>query len=123
MPTRYLPDHALYPSPANLHVTTLDEPGVGGAHHQYLITHNGPDFHVPCEIAFQDGPISEVGVNGVTNEALLVIVIDRLRCFQAGEYACRQNALALTKLEEGLMWLHARTHERINRNVEGTHAK
>lgn len=121
MNERKLFDHVLVPSGDDLLVRTLDEPGIGGAHHQYEITHGGADFHVPLQIAFQDGPIGDVGVNGVTHEALLAVVIDRLRCFQAGPFACRQNALALTKLEEGLMWLHARTHERAMRGVEGTH--
>jgi hypothetical protein len=33
---------------------------------------------------FQNGPIAEVGVNGVTHEVLLAIVADRLRSFQKG---------------------------------------
>ena len=71
-------------------------------------------------IIFQHGPIYEVGVNGITNEILLAIVIDRLRGFQAGGLRCRENAVALTKLEEALMWLKKRTHERTVRGVEGT---
>ncbi len=74
-------------------------------------------------ISFQNGPIKEVGVNGVTHEALLAILIDRLRSFQAGPYSNRANAIALTKMEEALMWLQQRTRERIKRGVEGTHAK
>ena len=74
-------------------------------------------------ILFQNGPILEVGVNGISGEALLAIVIDRLRSFQAGQYACRENALALTKLEESLMWLNKRTADRKGRGVEGKHVK
>ena len=75
------------------------------------------------DIHFQEGPINEHGVNGVTQEALLAVVIDRLRSFQFGEYSCRENAVALTKLEEGLMWLQKRTRDRLARGVEGTSAK
>lgn len=39
-----------------------------------------------------------------------------------GKYACRENALALTALEEALMWLQKRTRDRLARGVEGTHA-
>jgi hypothetical protein len=120
-PSRILRTHVVAPTTQDLDVFVLDAPGHGGAHHQYLITSKGFDFHVPLEIAFQNGPINEVGVNGVTHEALLAVLIDRLRCFQAGPYACRENALALTNIEQGLQWLHARTRERMFRNVEGTH--
>lgn len=53
----------------------------------------------------------------------MAICIDRLRSFQAGPFACRENAIALTKLEESLMWLRRRTVARIKRGVEGTHQK
>ena len=72
-------------------------------------------------ISFQNGPIGEVGVNGVSNEALLAVVEDRLLGFQSGPYACRDNAVALTKIQEAMMWLQKRTHERMARGVEGTH--
>jgi hypothetical protein len=106
---------------------TCDErnPNNGNASHHYQMTiepgDGKPSFVV--SIGFQDGPIKEVGVNGVTNEALLAILIDRMRGFQAGQYASRDNAVALTKMEEALMWLHKRTRDRLTRGVEGTHAK
>lgn len=50
------------------------------------------------------------------------IVIDRLRSFQSGPFSCRENALALTKCEEAMQWLHSRTLERMRRGVEGTNA-
>lgn len=46
-----------------------------------------------------------------------------MRSFQAGPYSNRANAIALTHMEEALMWLQQRTRERIKRGVEGTHAK
>jgi len=72
-------------------------------------------------IDFQEGPIKECGVNGVANEDLINMVICRLEHFQRSEYACRENALAITKLEESLMWLRKRTQDREARGVEGTH--
>lgn len=97
--------------------------GPGNAHHHYLIRckerkEGTRDF---VGIRFQDGPIKEFGVNGVVDENLIAIVIDRLRGFQDGAYKCRENALALTKLEESLMWLKERTRSREIRGVEGTH--
>ena len=112
----------------------MDEPGQGGASHLYQIggfnaesnTSNPRAFisnEVGATILFQNGPIKEFGVNGVTQETLLSVVIDRLRSFQAGPYSCRDNAVALTHCEEALMWLQRRTRERIKSGVEGTHQK
>jgi hypothetical protein len=76
-----------------------------------------------AEIHFQEGPIKECGVNGVMNEDLIAMVITRLEHFQKSEFSCRENALAITKLEEALLWLRKRTMGRENRGVEGTHQK
>ena len=74
-----------------------------------------------CDIHFQEGAIKECGVNGVCNEDLINMVIERLDCFQNSEFKCRENALAITKLEEALLWLRKRTMAREQRGVEGTH--
>ena len=73
-----------------------------------------------CEVHFQEGPIKEYGVNGVCNEDLIAMVICRLEHFQKSEYSCRDNAMAITKLEEAMLWLRKRTVGRENRGVEGT---
>jgi len=108
-------------------VVCLDKPGQGGACHHYgiyaKISINGIDEHPYCSIKFQNGPIKNHGVNGCQNEDLLAIVIDRLRGFQTGKFSCRENAIALTKLEESLMWLNKRTRDRIKRGVEGKNIK
>lgn len=74
-------------------------------------------------IHFQEGPIKENGVNGVCNEDLIAMVICRLEHFQKSEYACCDNAVAITKLEEALLWLRKRTIGREQRGVEGTSVK
>ena len=76
-----------------------------------------------CQISFQNGPIKEFGVNGITQEALIAVCIDRLRSFQNGDFRCRENAIALTYLEEVLLWLQKRTRDRLARGVEGTNQK
>ena len=38
-----------------------------------------------------------------------------------GKFKCRENAMAITKLDEALLWLNKRTLDRENRKVEGTH--
>lgn len=111
-----------------LRIEVLDEPGAGGANHVYGITSDEPrnantPQAVTLPIRFQNGPIAEAGVNGISQEALLAIVVDRLECFQKGQYSCRENAIALTKLQEAMHWLQHRTRERMARGVEGTSAK
>ena len=64
---------------------------------------------------FQNGPTGEVGTNGVTHEALIAVVVDRLQSFQRGRSSCRENALALTHLEEAMHWLEHRTRGRLAR--------
>lgn len=127
--------HKVNPANDTLDVHILDEAGAGGAHHHYLVegfeyATNPAVADIPSiahdnsvDVVFQNGPISEVGVNGITHEVLLAIMIHRLECFQAGPYACRENALALTKLQEAQMWLLERTRGRMARGVEGTHEK
>lgn len=109
-----------------LKIEVLDEPGPGNACHLYRITvPNGTEVSraVCCDIDFQNGPIQEAGINGISNEALLAVLIDRMQGFQSGPFACRDNAIALTHLEEALMWLQKRTRDRLARGVEGTNQK
>lgn len=119
-----------------LSITVLDGPGPGGACHHYCIEgFKEPIALTPDEVAagcgdesadevtlkFQNGPIKEVGTNGVTHEALLAVVEDRLRCFQAGPYACDENAVALMHVQAAMTALKNRTAARQARGVEGTH--
>lgn len=113
-----------------IEITVRDEPGQGGACHHYRMTYPGPigsinpgGYPSYAEVYFQNGPILEAGVNGISGEAMIAIVIDRLQSFQKGAYACRENAIALTKLEESMHWLQHRTRERLSRGVEGTNQK
>lgn len=117
---RTIDDHKVNPANDTLSITVIDEPGAGGAHHHYTINY-GTNEDVATDIKFQNGPINEVGVNGLTHEVLLAIVADRLRSFQRGPYACKSNACALTHIEEAQHWLQQRTIERMRRGVEGTH--
>jgi hypothetical protein len=130
---RELTDHKLNGLNEHLQILVTDDPGPGGANHEYQIhLMADPSADTPkitatkgltTNISFQNGAIKEAGVNGVSGEALLAIVIDRLRSFQAGQYICRENAVALTHLETSLMWLQKRTRDRMARGVEGTMQK
>jgi hypothetical protein len=120
---RTLTDHIVEGDSVNhqVTITVTDEPGAGGANHAYSIRwKNERDETEPhCFIGFQNGPIKEHGVNGITQEALAAIIIDRLRSFQAGPFACAANQKAAECFMEGLYHLQQRTRDRIARGVEG----
>ena len=112
-------------------VVACDERGPGNANHVYEINRVDPTLcgeehgfaTVAQRIIFQNGPIKEVGVNGIQNEDLLVIVIDRLSGFQTGDYECWENQDALKHLRDALKVLNERTDGRKARGVEGTSEK
>lgn len=58
--------------------------------------------------------------NGTTLEEMLRVSIERLEDLN-GRFPCRENALAITKMQEALMWLNKRTEDRKLRGVEGKH--
>jgi hypothetical protein len=135
---RTITDHIVEGDSANhqLKIEVTDESGQGGANHRYEISGfdtatnpsktggSGYTSSYSREIVlFQNGPIKEFGVNGVTQEALLAIVIDRLRSFQAGPFRCAENQSALDDCQNALQALQLRTKARIARGVEGTHQK
>jgi hypothetical protein len=39
------------------------------------------------------------------------------------EFSCRENAIALTKIQEAMMWLQKRTRDRVARGVEGRNVR
>lgn len=130
---RQINDHKINPANDTLTIKVMDDAGSGGANHAYQVsgfdlTKNVSVNHTLLQdeakqvtLYFQNGPIPDVGVNGVTHEVLLAIVADRLRSFQSGPFSCKANACALTHIEEAQHWLQQRTIERMRRGVEGTH--
>lgn len=102
-------------------VFSSDYIGPGNAHHNYRIVRKSNN-EVMLAVDFQNGPIKEAGANGVMDENLIAIVIDRLEGFQSGRYACEENQQALNHLEAALNALQERTRKREARGVEGTHA-
>lgn len=114
---RTITDHIANPVNDRITITAMDEPGAGGANHYYAVDVDGSENGL--DINFQNGPIAEAGVNGVTQEVLLAVVIDRLRSFQAGPFACTENAVALAHATCALDALKGRTLARMARGVEG----
>jgi hypothetical protein len=131
---REITSHIVNPANDKIRIAVTDAPGSGGANHRYEIAgfdtatnhslaSGGVEPKDKTVILFQNGPIAEAGINGVTQEVLLAIVADRLQCFQAGPYASDLNAKALEHVNAAQEALLSRTRERMARGVEGTHAK
>lgn len=69
-------------------------------------------------IYFQNGPVKENGVNGVTSEALLAILIHRTKILN-GNFPCDENKRAISYMENASALFEQRTRDRLNRGVEG----
>lgn len=81
---------------------------------------------VGLSIVWQNGPLGRGAErkdpNGAFVETVISAAKQRLEYYQAGgKFACRENAMAITKLDEALLWLDKRTRDREARQVEGTH--
>lgn len=72
----------------------------------------------PVIINFQDGPIKEVGVNGIQNEDLLEILINRVSYLNS-KFTCPENMKTIASLQSALWYLEQRTANRESRGVEG----
>jgi len=112
----------------NLISVCANERDESGGSHIYRIEFRSDDVDdegdrvegVGYEIRFQKGPLKEVGhVNGVSDEALLAIVKDRLEGFQTGPFSCQENGLAIANIDIALEYLGERTKDRQARGVEG----
>ena len=107
-----------------------DQPGPGGAYHEYEvfmpprpIDSDPGDTHA-IRIRFQKGPrMDPASQHGVLDSDLLEIVRDRLTLFQQGEFATRENEMALRHVEEALLWMNKRVEDRAFRGVLGTYKK
>ena len=86
----------------------------------------GATHGLDISIGWQDGPLGRGDErrepNGAFVEGVIAAALGRLQRYQATKFKCRENALAITKLEEALHWLDHRTADREQRAVEGTHA-
>jgi len=119
---RIITSHQVNPCNDALCIEVMDDPDDFGSSHVYhIIASTDKGERLLCEVTFQKGPIRENGVNGITQEALLAIVEDRLIGFQNGPFACAANDEALRHVQKAMHALHSRTRDRLNRGVEGTH--
>lgn len=80
----------------------------------YLVTGG----QVADQITFHTGPVPQKGVNGLSNEALLTILIHRTTTLNR-MYPCEENEVAIQHMTLALTSFEDRTKKRIARGVEG----
>lgn len=74
------------------------------------------------EIKFQTGGAATTEKNGIFIEDLLIVAYAKLKEYN-DQLPCRENSIALTKIEESILWLTKRKLEREHRGVYGTENK
>lgn len=94
---------------------------VGGSPFAERFGRKGRVLKTVAEIQFQHGPrLAEDSTPGVTEAVIYAILIDRLESFQAGKFACPENAEQLHHLRECLRITRERAEKRAARGVLGT---
>lgn len=79
----------------------------------------GKRGEAPFPMQEGDNPDDFITYNdGTTNEEVIRVLVDRIG-FLNGKFPCRENSLAITRLQEALFWLEERTRGRVDRGVEG----
>ena len=73
-------------------------------------------------VKFQTGGTATTEKNGVFIEDLLIVAYAKLNEYNK-DLPSRENSLALTKIEEAIMWLANRKAEREARGMYGTEEK
>lgn len=101
----------------SLTLEATDAPGPHGDNHAYRISgftsKNNPSYVTDLSdeslvIYFQNGNPKELGVNGVTLEALMTVCKDRLEGCQQGSFASTENSQAIFHLRLAIKALQAR---------------
>lgn len=89
---RLITAHQIDESNRGLEIEVIEPPDANGSTRKYIIVGDG-GFR--CSLNFAGG---DPFLPGLTNEALLAVIIDRLDSFQGGPHACAENATALNAL-------------------------
>jgi hypothetical protein len=105
-------------------VIECDEPDPHAGNGTHLYRVYGADGELLAQVQYQHGPRGEAfSTPGVSTLAMLSLELHHLQSFQNGPFACRENALAITALEEARNRVLQRIIDRKLRGVLGKNAK
>lgn len=90
----------------------------------YKITDNGIEDGAGIQIIFCKGNKEDSSMlrqEGVFSETLIQVVKQYLESVNKDKMATRETSMAITKLDEALMWMDKRSNDRKLREVQGTY--
>jgi len=100
----------------------------GSMHYEWFEKEIRPNSYVyvrndknSISFTIQNGPVKEVGVNGCQIDTMAEVFTHMLKELNK-QFPCRENSVAITHFETGIMWLLKRKIDREKRGVEG-HSK
>jgi hypothetical protein len=85
-----------------------------------MVAPGAPD-EVALLIRWQDGIVGDNDQSGAFVEDVLEAARQRLLFFNSTRFRCRENSIAITKIEETLQWLDWRTRQRLLQDMENTY--
>lgn len=92
----------------------------------YKVTNEGIVDGSGVEIVFCKGnkdSESNLRQEGMFTETLIQTALQYLQSVNVGEMASRETSMAITKLDEALMWINKRAEDRKLRGVQTTYQK
>lgn len=92
----------------------------------YSVTNVGLVDAGKTYIGFCKGNKEDEGIprrTGFFTETLIAVAKKYLEENNIGELSSRETSMAITKLDEALMWIQKRADDRKNRGVQGTYQK
>lgn len=107
----------------------LIEPIVAGATYRvptFKVTNDGIADGEGIDIVFCKGNKEDENAlrqEGVFTETLIQTAKEYIESVNVGNMASRENSMAITKLDEALMWINKRAEDRKLRGVQGTYQK
>ena len=106
------------------HIVTVDnlskQYGAPNLYTIHIPIPHGKIINSTIDINFQNGPIKEVGVNGINEDMLFDILIDRYENFLKCSTPSIENSHILRHLRMAKSYSEDRTQNRELRGVEGT---
>ena len=90
----------------------------------FKVTDNGMEDGIGIDIVFCKGNKEDASVlrqEGLFTETLIQVAKTYLESVNVGAMATRETSMAITKLDECLMWIDKRSSDRKLREVQGTY--
>lgn len=89
----------------------------------YKVGTEGLEFVEDFWIHLCKGSKGSPAQTGILSEDMIKMILSYLTEVNVGDLRTRETGLAITKLEEALMWLNKRTQDRAERGVLNTYKK